>query len=86
MQVIDEVALARFNKTDDPADSPPGDALEAARHFLQSETGTEHIIVLVGRTMEDGSSGTRFFQAGKYPHHAVMGLCLEGMHMLRESR
>ena len=85
MSVIDEIAIARFNKTDDPHDLRPGDALEAARRFLQANPETEHVIVIVGRTMENGSSGTNFFNAGKYAHHAVMGLCLEGMHMVRES-
>lgn len=83
--MTDEIAVARFNKTDDPAKSRPLDALEAAKKWIESDVGAEHVIVLVGRTTEDGSSGTRFFQAGKYPHHATMGLCLEGMHMIRES-
>ena len=83
--MTDEIAVARFNKTDDPAKSRPLDALEAAKKCIESEGSVEHVIVLVGRTMEDGSSGTRFFQAGSYPHHGMMGLCLEGMHMIRES-
>lgn len=83
--MTDEIAVARFNKADNPAKSRPLDAIEAAKKWIESEGSAEHVIVLVGRTIEYGSSGTRFFQAGSYPHHATMGLCLEGMHMIRES-
>lgn len=86
MSVIDELAIARFNKTDDPKDSRPLDAIEAAKEFILGEgKDTHHVIVLLGRDMPDGSSGTRYFQSGSFRHHSVMGLCTEGMHMMRES-
>jgi hypothetical protein len=84
---IENLGVRRFNQIDDPAAHAPVIALDAAREWIDSlEDGPEHVIVIVGRDMPDGASATRYFQAGKYRHHAVLGLCTESMHMIRESR
>lgn len=78
--------VARFNKISDPAAHDATTALDAAREWIKTlDHSPDHIIVLIGRDMPDGSSGTRFFQAGSFRHHAQQGLCAEGAHMIRES-
>lgn len=78
--------VARFNRKTDPADHDPATALDAAYEWIKTlDHKPDHIIVLVGRDMPDGSSGTRFFQAGSYRHHAQQGLCSEGALMIRGS-
>lgn len=78
--------VARFNKIADPAAHDPTSALDAALEWIKSlDEKPQHIVVFVGQDFPDGSSGTRYFQAGSYRHHAQQGLCLEGIHMLRES-
>lgn len=62
--MTDEIAVARFNKADNPAKSRPLDAIEAAKKWIESDGSAEHVIVLVGRTTEDGASGTRFSRPG----------------------
>lgn len=84
------MAAARFDKAVHPEDLPARDALVAAMDFVDScplDDKPTHIIVLIGRDPVDfaTASGTKFFQAGKYRHHAQMGLCLEAMHQIRES-
>lgn len=84
---IDELAARRFEMSDDPAKTRPLDAIEAARKFIMEKAPgeeIEHVIILTGRTMPENGSGTRYFQAGTYAHHAMMGLCWEGMQMIRE--
>lgn len=76
----------RFAAKEDPAEHSPLAALDAAREWYQnSEHKPDHIIVLLGRTTENNGSGTKYMQAGKYPHHAQMGLLLEGIDMIRGS-
>jgi hypothetical protein len=76
----------RFNKIGDPSAHDPVSALVVAQEWIaQQENKPHHVIVFVGRTTEDGSSGTKYFQAGNYPAHAQIGLCMEGMLMLRGS-
>lgn len=76
----------RFDKYGDPAAHDPIAALQVAKEWIDANPDKpDHVIVLIGRTTEDGGSGTKYFQAGSYPHHAQMGLCLEGQNMIRES-
>lgn len=85
---IASLGVRRFYKAEKPAQIDPRTALEAAMEWIDGDgKGATHIIVLVGRDMPDapGCAGTRFFQAGSYNHHGQMGLCLEGMHMIRDS-
>lgn len=83
---VSSLAAARFHKNSDPAAHDPATALDAAREWLKElDHEPNHIIVMVGRDMPDGGSGTRYFQAGNYRHHAQMGLCHETMNMIRES-
>lgn len=78
--------VARFNRVTDPAAHDATTALDAAYEWIRTlDHKPDHIIVLVGRDMPDGSSGTRFFQAGSYRHHAQQGLCSEGAMMIREN-
>ncbi len=82
---VTDLRLARFERDENPNSHDPKLALHAAFEWLKENDDADHIIVLLGRTTENNSSGTKYFQAGKYPHHSQMGLCLEGMHMIRES-
>lgn len=86
---VESLSVARFNNCgDDPAKCRPTDALDAAYDWIKNlapEDRPEHIIVLTGRTTADNASGTRYFQSGNYPAHGMLGLCIEGMHMIRES-
>lgn len=83
---VSSLGAARSNKAEDPADLDLVTALDAAREWIGSlDHKPEHVIVLVGRDMPDGSSGTRCLQAGTYRYHSQQGLCFEGMQMLRES-
>ena len=86
---ITSLGARRFNAANHPGGLNPRTALEAALEWLDNpESGkVQHVIVLVGRDAAEhpGASSTRFFQAGEYRHHAQMGLCLEAMHMIRES-
>lgn len=79
-------AARRFHKFGDPADHDPTVALQVAKEWIDANPDKpDHVIVLIGRTTPDGGSGTKYFQAGGYPHHGQMGLCLEGLHMIRGS-
>jgi hypothetical protein len=84
---IVSLGARRFHNATHPAMLDPRTALEAAMEWLNDPTTPKaaHVIVIVGRDVEDGGSGTRYFQAGDYRHHGQMGLMLEGMHMIRES-
>lgn len=91
---VASIAKARFEKAsaDDrkPEHALPRDALVVALDYVDSHApgeGPTHIMVLIGRDAPEnrGASGTTFYQAGTYRHHAQMGLCLEAMHMIRES-
>lgn len=79
----------KFAHRTKPDQHQPITALREAVDWLigAEENGThvDHVIVLFGRTTPEGASGTKFFQAGKYPHHAQMGLCSEGALLIRET-
>lgn len=80
-----DLAARRFHQgSDKPRDTSINDMLAAASEHIRETPEVEHVIVIIGRTI-DGASGTKFFQAGSYTHHGQMGLMLEGMHMVRES-
>jgi hypothetical protein len=84
------IEAARFYRADKPEELNPRTALVAALEFFDDAPADDkptHIIVLVGRDVKEnqGGSGTKFFQAGAYRHHGQMGLCLEAMHMIRDS-
>lgn len=82
--------VARFYRAEKPEHTNPRSALVAALEFYDKQPADDkptHIMVLVGRDAKEnlGASGTSFYQAGTYRHHAQMGLCLEAMHMIRDS-
>lgn len=82
---------ARFARTSVPAHLNPRAALEAALRWLDEQDAKgvkiRHVVVITGRDApdHDSGSGTKYFQAGDYRHHAQMGLCFEGMQMIRDS-
>lgn len=85
---ISSLAAARFNKNTDPAAHDAATALDVAYECIKElgeDEKPDHIIVIIGRHMPNGFSGTRFFQAGKFCYHAQYGLCAEGMQMIRDS-
>jgi hypothetical protein len=83
---VASLAMKRFEKDGDPTAHDPRAALEVALEWIDANPNKpDHVIVLIGRTTEDNSSGTKYFQSGKYPHHAQLGLVFEGMHMIRDS-
>lgn len=82
--MTDEIAIARFSRNKSPDTTKLADCLEAAKKEIE-DGSWDHVIVLFGRTTDEGASGTKFYQAGVYPHHGQMGLCQEGMLMIRES-
>jgi hypothetical protein len=83
-----DLTAKRFAKATDPKDHAPMDALYAALRWIKEceKEGypIEHVMVITGRTTEDGGSSARYFQTGKYPYHAQLGLITEGALMLRE--
>lgn len=88
--IVSSIGAAQFKRTDKPAHLRPVTALDAAYEYVRDDNDIEnpisHIIVIIGRDVgPEGCSGTMFKQAGSYRHHAQMGLCLEAMHMMRES-
>lgn len=83
---VHSIGAARFNRCTNPADLDPITALDAAYEWIKSlDHKPDHVIVLVGRNMLDGSSDTQFFQAGKFCYLAQQGLCIEGANRIRES-
>lgn len=83
---VTPLGAARFGRQTIPERTNIEDALLAALEWYRSaENKSDHVMILFGRTIEGGGSGTKFLQAGSYPHHGQMGLCLEAMHMIRES-
>lgn len=83
---ITNLNVVRFNRQMDPAEFDPVTALDAAREWIaECENKPDHVIVLTGRVLENGSCGTRFFQAGQYKYHAQIGLIMEGLNMLRDN-
>lgn len=87
---VASMASARFERATRPEELTGRDALVAALDWWDSCPADEkptHVIVMIGRDTpgKTTASGTKFFQAGTYRHHAQMGLCLEAMHQIRES-
>lgn len=85
---FDELAVARFGRTDKPQGLNPLTALDACKAWiadLPEDERPEHIIVFTGKTQENGASGTRFFQAGDYGAHAQFGMIMSGLFMIHES-
>lgn len=87
---VASMAAARFDRATHPEELTGRDALVAALAWWDSCPADEkptHVIVMIGRDTpgKTTASGTKFFQAGTYRHHAQMGLCLEAMHQIRES-
>lgn len=87
---VASIGSARFDRAVHAEDVTPRDAVVAALEWIDACTPDEkptHVIVMIGKdTLEfKTASGTKFFQAGTYRHHAQMGLCLEVMHRIRES-
>lgn len=87
---VASLASARFDRATHPEELTGRDALVAALAWWDSCPADEkptHVIVMIGRDTpgKTTASGTKFFQAGTYRHHAQMGLCLEAMHQIRES-
>lgn len=79
-------ALARADKGTKPREHRPEDALDLARAWIaECPTPPDHIIVFMGRTNSDNSSGTKYFQTGTFSAHGQVGLIIEGMEMLRNS-
>lgn len=82
---VDELAARRFNTgSDKPRETKIADMIAAATKYIL-ENNPDHVIIAIGRTDEEGASGTKFFQAGKYAHHGQMGLMMEAALMMRES-
>lgn len=85
---VESLSVHRFHQIDNPAAHNPVTALDAAREWIDGlpEDGKpDHIIVLVARNMPEGAAGTRYFQAGSYNFHGMIGLCHEGANMVRAS-
>jgi hypothetical protein len=86
---ITDFAKAKFSRNLNPVENAPITALREAIDWLEGACAeglaVDHVIILMGRSTKDGGSGTKYFQAGKYPHHAQMGLCSEGALMIRDS-
>jgi hypothetical protein len=87
---VASIGAARFDRATHPEEVSPRDVLVAALDWvdgLHDDDPATHIIILIGRDTpgKQTASGTKFFQAGTYRHHAQMGLCLEAMHLIRES-
>lgn len=83
---VASIALARVDKGSHPRDHVATDALDLARAWIEeADAPPDHIIVFMGRTMSDNSSGTKYFQTGSFSAHAQVGLVYEGLDMLRKS-
>lgn len=87
---VASIAAARFERAVHSEDVGPRDALQAALDWFDgcpADDKPDHVIIMIGRDTPNlaTASGTKFFQAGTYRHHAQMGLCLEAMHRIRES-
>lgn len=81
-------ALARADRGSKPREHKPADALDLAREWMEQcgpDNQPDHIIVFMGRTNSDNSSGTKYFQTGNFSAHAQVGLVYEGLDMLRGS-
>lgn len=85
--IVVSLGLARADAGTKPREHKPTDALDLARAWIE-ESGLEapdHIIVFLGRTNSDNSSGTKYFQTGSFSSHAQVGLVYEGLDLLRNS-
>jgi len=79
--------VIRFNKATNVSECSPRSALEAALVDLDTpdRAQPDHIIIVLGRNADDSTSGAKFFQAGTYSYHAMIGLLDECKLMIRES-
>lgn len=87
---VASMSSARFDRATHPEELSGRDAIVAALDWWDScpvDEKPTHVIVMIGRDLprKATASGTKFFQAGTYRHHAQMGLCLEAMHLIRDS-
>lgn len=85
---IADFNLARADRGTKPREHAVEDALDLARAWMKEcgpENQPDHIIVFLGRTNRDNSSGTKYFQTGTFSSHAQVGLVYEGLDMLRHS-
>lgn len=83
---VASLRLARVDKGTHPRDYPAMEALDMARDWIrEAGQGVDHIIVFLGRTNGDNSSGTKYFQSGSFSAHAQVGLVYEALDLLRNS-
>lgn len=86
MSDVSDLAAARWDKNDNPADCRPDEALHAALRYIAENEMPDHVIVLFGRkNTELDCDASKFFQAGSYGYHAQIGLLYDGQQMIRES-
>jgi hypothetical protein len=88
VDIVDELAVRRFDKETEADKCKPLDALEAAKKWIlerPEDEAVEHLIIFTGRTTPEGASATRFFQAGSYASHAQIGLIESGKMQIYES-
>jgi hypothetical protein len=87
-EIFDGLSAARFENAQTPQGLPVVSAIDAVKKWI-SETPEsdrpQHIIILTGRTDEEGVSRHRFFQAGSYGAHSQFGLLYCGLEMLNEA-
>jgi hypothetical protein len=85
---VTDFALARADKGSKPREHRPADALDLARAWMEKcgpDNQPDHIIIFLGRTHSDNSSGTKYFQTGNFGCHAQVGLVWEGLELLRST-
>lgn len=81
MDDITDIRVVKFGKDNDPASHDPLTALIVAEKWIK-DMKADHVIVIVGRTIDGTGSGTKYFQAGNYTHHAQLGLIMAGMELM----
>lgn len=87
-EIFDELSAARFENGRFPNEVPLLSALDAVKKWIletPEDERPEHVIILTGRTDENGLSRHRFFQAGSYGGHAQTGLLVCGLEQLNGS-
>lgn len=83
---VTSFTLARADRGSKPREHKVADALDLAREWMRlcgPENQPDHIIVFLGRTNGDNSSGTKYFQTGSFSPHAQVGLVHEALDLLR---
>lgn len=87
-EIFDELSAARFDNAKFPQGLPVVSAIDAVKKWIletPEEDRPQHVIILTGRTDENGASQQRFFQAGNYGGHAQIGLLVCGLEQLSDS-